>query len=224
MTVDVPIFVVALLLLWFPRRWMRRGVAFLRRRRRSAESARTEPWKNREPGDPHVNFGEFSKFRNYLDLLRAGAGSLMIWGGLGLPTSVAIPEGASRTVALQTMAVRVVVLLIGLLLQTVRYEKQHVTFYPPIFFLAGLSLALCDVRTAGFAFVLIWAINSALPNAQAFLTVYAVLLMVFGYFFHRGLNLSVIYAGFLCFLPVLLSLLAKRQLMSFTRKAPRTIS
>ncbi len=221
MTVDISIFLVGLLLLWFPRQWMRRGFAFLRRRRRSAESRRTEPWKNTEPGDPRVSFAtEFSKFRNYLDLLRGAAGSLMLWGGLGMPSAVTVLPGAGRNVFLQLMALRAIVLLIGVLIQAVRYEKNHVSFYPPIFYLAGVSVALCDARVAAFAFVLIWALNITLPNAQGFLTAYAAILVVFGYFF-KGLDVSVMYAGFLIFMPVLLSLLAKRQLIVFTRRGTR---
>lgn len=223
MTVDLPFFLIGLLLLWFPRRWMRRGVAFLQRRKKSAESARTQPWKNREPGDPHIGLvAEFSKFRNYIDLLRAGAGSLMLWGGLGIPAAIETAPDASRSAVWQLLALRAGILLIGVLLQTIRYEKKHLTFYPPIFYLAGLSLALCDPRGAAFAFVLIWAINSALPNAQAFLTSYAVVIGVFGYFFSRSITIPVLLAATLCFLPVLLSLLANRQLMVFTRKAART--
>lgn len=223
MTVDIPLFLIGLLLLWFPRRWMRRGAAFLQRRRKSAESARTEPWKNREPGDPHISFpAEFGKLRNYIDLLRAGTGSLMLWGGLGMPSAILLAAGASRNDTLKFMAMRAALLLIGVLIQAIRYEKKHLSFYPPIFYLAGVSLALCDPRAAAFAFVLVWAINSALPNARGFLTAYAALVLAFGLFFSRRLDLSVVYAGALCFLPVLLSLLANRQLMVFTRKAART--
>ena len=223
MTVDIPLFLIGLLLLWFPRRWMRRGAAFLQRRKKSAESTRTEPWKNREPGDPRIGFvAEFGKFRNYIDLLRAGTGSLMLWGGLGMPAALALAAGSSRGESMKFMALRALLRLIGVLVQSIRYEKKHLSFYPPIFYLAGVSLALSDPRGAAFAFILVWAINSALPNAQAFLSAYAFLIAVFGLFFSRRMDLSVILAAVLCFLPVLMSLLANRQLMVFTRKAART--
>ena len=108
-----------------------------------------------------------------------------------------------------------------MLAQTIRREKNRLTFYPPIFYLAGLSVGLCDARGAGFAFALIWAVNPALPNAQGFLTVYALLLVVFGHFYAWSGDLSAAYAGGLCFLPVLLSMLAKRPLTIFTRKGSR---
>lgn len=223
MTIDFKLFFLGLALLWFPRHWMRRGVALLRRRRRSAESTRiTEPWKDREPGDPRVNFvTEFTKFRNYIDLLRGAAGSLVFFGGMGMPAAMAVAADAPRNANLQLLGVRSAVLLVGVLLQAVRYETARVSFYPAIFYLAGMSVGLCGINGAAFAFVLIWAINPALPNAQGFMTIYAVLLVVFGHFFAAGGDIPALFAGVLCFLPVLLSLLAKRPLTAFTRKGTR---
>src|SRR5438093_9899229 len=127
MTVDLPLFLLGLALLWFPRGWMRRGAAFLRRRRRSAESMRIlEPWKDREPGDPRISFRtEFAKVRNYLDLFRGAAGSLMLSGGLGMPAAIGLAPGASRLGGRELIAVRATVLLVGLLVQTIRREKNR---------------------------------------------------------------------------------------------------
>ncbi len=223
MILHLPFLLLGLALLWFPRGWMRRGWAFLRRRRRSSDVARiTEPWHDREPGDPHVAFRiEFTKFRNYLDLLRGGAGSIVLMGGIGLEPAIARAPGASSFSTWEVLAIVSFIFLVGLLVQTLRYEKRRVTFYPPIFYLAGLSIGLCDVRAATFAFVMIWAINPALPNAQAFLTVYAAMMVIFGTLFAWSSDLSAMYAGVLCFLPVLLSLLAKRPLLIFARKSTR---
>lgn len=225
MIVHIPLLVLAALLLFFPRQWMRLGLAFLKRRRRREEDGgapAVEPWKAREPGDPRVSFAvEFMKLRNYLDLLRAGAGSLALSGGMSIPPSISVAAGASRAVVWQTIVIRSLILLIGLLIQTIRYERHRITFYPPIFYLAGVSVGLCDIRGAGFAFALIWAVNPALPNAQGFLTVYAIMMVAFGHFFAGGGDLSAAYAGILTFLPVLLSLLSNRPLTVFSRKATR---
>ena len=219
MTVNLPFLLLAITLLWFPRQWLRLGSVFKRRRSAEAHRAGKEPWNNREPGDPRVSFAtEFSKFRNYVDLLRAAAGSLALAGGMGLAPCLGVADGAPRNMTYVVMGVRALILLVGLLVQTVRYEKRRFTFYPAIFFIAGLSVGLCDPRSAAFAFALVWSINAAFGNAQAFLTAYAVLIGVFGHFFSRLGDLSVIYAGFLCFLPVLLSLLANRPLVIFSRK------
>lgn len=219
MTINLTLLLLGVVLLWLPREWMRRGVALLRRRHRAGRSTIVEPWRERESGDPRISFRtEFAKFRNYIDLLRGTAGSLMLFGGMGLLPAIVASPGSSRTVTWQVLGIRAVILLIGLLIQTARYRQKKLTFFPPIFYLAGLSVGLCDVRGAAFAFVLIWTINPALPNAQGFLTVYALLMIVFGHFFAWRGDLRAAFAGVLCFLPVLLSLLAKRPLLVLARK------
>ncbi len=196
----------------------------LKRRKRSASSDRiTEPWKDREPGDPKVNLRvEFAKFRNYLDLLRGLAGSVVIWGGREIAPAIAAELGAPKSVIYQVLGLRCAILLIGLLIQAVRIEKQRVSFYPPIFFLSGLSIGLCGYKAAAFAFVLIWSINAAVSNAQAFLTLYAVLQVAFAYFLSKNGIVQMGLAGLLTFLPVLLSLMASRPLMIFTRRGSRS--
>ncbi len=218
MIVNFPVLLLAVALLWFPRQWLRLGSVF--KRKRSAGVTRSEePWKAREAGDPRISLaGEFSKFRNYVDLLRAAAGSIALAGGFGLAPCLSVAEGAPRNMTYAVMAVRAAIMLIGLLVQTVRYERQKFTFYPPIFFIAGLSVGLCDYRAAAFAFTMIWTVNAMFGNAQAFLTIYAVFIGIFGFLMNRRLDLSVILAALLCFLPVLLSLLANRPLVIYSRK------
>lgn len=200
---------------------MRLGTALFRRRRRSAEPV-TEPWKVREPGDPRLSLREeFSKFRNYVDLLRGAAGSLALAGGMGIPPSIVAAAGASRAEVWQTIIIRAVIMLIGMLVQTVRVERGKVTFYPPIFYLAGVSVGLCDIRGGAFAFALVWACNPMFGSAHGFLTVYALFLVVFGHLFAGGGDLSAAFAGMIAFLPVLLSLLSSRPLTVFSRKSSR---
>jgi len=225
MIVHLPRLLLALLLLWFPRPWMRLGFTFLRRRRRrsGAEAPAIEPWNARESGDPRLSFREeFSKFRNYLDLLRGAAGSLALSGGLSIPPGISAVAGASRGTVWQTIIIRALILLVGLLAQTMRFERNKVTFYPPIFYLAGVSVGLCDIRGAGFAFLMVWAINPMFGNAQGFLTIYAIFMVGFGHLFAGTGDLSAVYAGILALLPVLLSLLSNRPLTVFSRKSTRT--
>ena len=81
MTFLLPQLLLGIALLCFPRGWMQKVVTFLRRRRKkSGVERRKDPWKGREPGSQAVHFGtEFTKVRNYLDLLRAAAGSIAIY-------------------------------------------------------------------------------------------------------------------------------------------------
>ncbi len=222
-TVDLPFLLLAILLLWFPRNWLRLGSVF--KRRRSANAVRTakEPWNHREPGDPRVSFvSEFSKLRNYVDLLRGASGSLALFGGLGIPACLDVAEGAPRNMGYAVIALRALVLLIGLLVQSVRFENRRLTFYPPIFYLAGLTVGLSGYRVALFAFALIWAINGAFGSALGFLSIYAVLVVGFGFLFAGSVGVPSVLAGVLCFLPGLLSLLANKPLVVFSRKGTHT--
>lgn len=224
-SVSPSFFLGSLLLLWIPRLWLRRGLARLapRRRKPAKNPLITEPWREREPGDPQINFrAEFTKVVNYVDLFRAGFGGWLLWGGWGLPPALAAAEDASASMTGLALAARGLVLLVGLLVQSIRPEKHRLSFFPPIFYLAGLSIALCDLQGAVFSFVLIWAVNPSLPNARAFLSIYAVLMMVFGRFFGGAGMQSLLLAAGLTFLPVLLSLLANRPLTVFSRKTHRT--
>lgn len=223
MILNLPLLILGVLLLWFPRHWMRRGVALLQRKRRSSGSERIlEPWKDREPGDPRVNPRvEFAKFRNYLDLLRGLAGGLALWGGLGIEPAVAPAFGAARSVELQVLVAKCLLVTIGVVIQAVRRERVRLSFFPPIFFLAGLSGAMCSHQGAIFAFVAIWIVNAGLGSAQAFLTTYSLFLFAFGVLFSGFRSVPVLLVAGLAFVPVLLSLMAKRPLMIFTRKGSR---
>lgn len=217
MTVDLPFLLVGLLLLWFPRQWMRYGAISRRRARRHARW-KQEPWHRVEPGEPRlVVRAEFTKVRNYFDLLRGAAGSLAIVGGYGINAAI-MAEAGNRLVAWQVLGLKLGILLVALLIQTIRSENRHLSFFAPVFFLAGLSVILCGHWAALFAFVLIWSINAVFSNAQGFLSVYALLVGVFGLLF-RGWNSRLpIAALILCFLPVLLSLLTRRRLGTFVRR------
>lgn len=223
MTYNLTFLLLGIALLWFPRQWLRRVPALLKRRRRSKGSERImEPWKDREPGDPKVNPRvELTKFRNYVDLVRAVAGSVLIWGGFGWAAALGVAEDAPRSAGMQVLAIKCGIMTVGLVLQALRYEKVRISFFPPIFFLAGMSAVLCGYKAALFAFAMMWAVNAGLGNAQAFLAVYAILLAVFGGLFAGFTNLRVLLASFLALLPVLLSLMSNRPLMIFTRRGSR---
>jgi hypothetical protein len=219
MTFNFPYLLFGLALLWFPRTWMRLGAAFLKRRRRRADPSTIEPWKARSSGDPRISFvGEFGKIRNYVDLARGVAGGFTVMGGMGISTGLGLAPDATHAAVMELQVLRVAILLIGVVIQTLRFEHSRVTFYPPIFYVAGVSVALCSIQGAAFAFVLIWTLNAAFGSAQAFLSVYALLLVAFGYFFGPGGLFASLCAGCLSLAPVLLSLLANRPLVIFSRK------
>ena len=217
-------FVLALVVLFFPRNALRAGVNLVRRkRRRSSGSERIlEPWKDREPGDPRITPAvEFLKPRNYLDLVRAAAGGVAIWGGFYVPPALAADPAAGGRMPLVVLGLKCLLTLLAVVVQAVRYEKVKVSFFPPIFFLGGLAVGVIGYQSAAFAFVGIWVVNAGISNAQGFLSVYALLLLGFGLLFNGWRSIPAAAMALTAFFPVLLSLMVRRPLMIFTRKGSR---
>lgn len=217
-------FFLALAVLFFPRNALRRGsFSFRRKRRRSGGSERIlEPWKDREPGDPRVAPAvEFLKLRNYLDLIRAMAGGVALWGGFGVPPALTADPAAGGTMPLLVLGLKCLITLVAVVIQSIRYEKDKVSFFPPIFFLGGLAVGTVGYQAAGFAFIGIWAVNAGISNAQGFLFVFALLLLGFGMLFNGWRSIPSAAMALAAFLPVLLSLMVRRPLMIFTRKGSR---
>jgi hypothetical protein len=215
MSVHLPLLALGILLLCFPRQWMRFGRAFGPRKRRHGG---VEPWKTREPGDPRLSYGEFAKVRNYFDLVRAAAGALAIVGSPLIEPAIMVAHPANPGALRQILLVDLAILGVGVLIQTVRYERRHISFYPPVFFLAGISVGLCGPWAALFAFVLVWAVNAMFGNAEAFLTVYGFALLLFGLLFRDTARLFNLAALAFALLPVLLALLTRRPLVVLARK------
>lgn len=216
MVLNLPFLLLGIVLLWFPRRWMRFGVVLGRRKRRSRRG--DEPWIRREPGDPRVNFWrEIHKPRNYFDFFRAAAGGLAIVGGDHISPRLPLSEGGGDFSTLLLLAA-MLTLLVGILIQVYRNENGRMAFFAPIFYLAGLSVCLVGTWGAVFAFALIWAVNPVFGNPQAFLAVYGVVVAAFGLVLRDVPIERPITALSFFLLPVLLSLMTGRPLIVFSRK------
>lgn len=218
MAVNVPYLLLGLLLLWFPRRWMRFRVGSFGKKK-SRSRASTAP-AAREPGDPRFRFWrEMKNLRNHFDLLRALAGGLALAGGREIAPALAAAEGSEGRALLWPKVIILAIIAVGMVIQTIRKDRGKVTYFPPVFYAAGLTFALCDVWAALFSFALIWALNPLIGNAQGFLTVYAALVMTFELSL-TGLAPHSLGAPALVFLPVLLSLLTRRPLVVLSKKRP----
>jgi hypothetical protein len=209
---------IAVFLLWLPRQWLRFG----RRvgeghRRRSFHD--TNPAKARAPGDQSVSFrAEFAKLRNYIDLLRGGLGSVMLFGTFeGIEAAWRSAPGASLETYRIILTGQLAIVLLGVLIQTFRFEHRLVLF-PPIFYFMGLTIGLCGLYPAAFACLLVWTINLALPNPAGFLSVHALLALTFGLLFNGLASRLPFAAGAFLFVPVLLSLLSRRRLALFNKR------
>ncbi len=231
MIIDLPYFILALVILWFPRQWLRFGRGATRRLRWLRRSRRhlNEQMRTREPGETRLTAAEeFSKPRNYIDFLRAFAGGLLIVGHAEWEIAAVIRhEVTTIDLTIDPAAglagngldyLRMGLLLVGVIIQFLRFEGR-LTFYAPIFYLGGLGFALCGVNAGLFAFVVSWTLNTAAPLLPGgFLSMYALLIFMLGLLL-RGLGDSfVLFMGAVSFLPVLVSLLARRSLAIFVKR------
>lgn len=211
LTVDWPYLLIAVAMLWFPRQWLRSGARVLKKRRKpDGAMERLAGMGARDPEDKSVHPGrEFANFRNYIDLFRALA------GGYGL-SQFAFTAGTEEA-AISVLVIQILVLLVAVLIQSVRYDSR-LSFFAPIFFFVGMSVGASGHYTGLFAFALVLAINPVIPNPRMFLTAYGLLLLPFGFVFGAPLDLLGVNAV-LILLPPLMSLLSKRPLVIFTKKA-----
>jgi hypothetical protein len=208
--------VFALMLLWLPRQWLRVGGRVLHRRPRVHATGRdSNPRHQRQPGDRSLWLREeLVKGRNYLDLLRGSIGgwTVMHFCFSLPPETNAPPSGRGALLALQTA-----IFVVAVLIQMIRWYGK-ISLFAPVFFLLGLTAGICSWQVALFAAVLVWALNCALPNPEAFLFVQAIALGGFSYLFLGTITLATLLGAAVVFLPVVVSLLTKERLMVKTRR------
>ena len=218
MNIDWLHLLAALVLLWFPRQALHLGgdIFRFRRQRRPKD---TNPAKTREHGDPSLSFGvEFSKPRNYIDLARSLLGAYILLG-LFPGFNPAFGPAPDSPVSTQYLALYLTmfVMIVGVLIQIFRFEGR-MTMFPPIWYLTGLTFAMPDPKAAAFAVGLIWPINLVLPNPPAFLSIYSLLIAIFGFLFVGLTDQHVYFMAGMIFLPVLVSMLARRRLVMFSKR------
>lgn len=207
-----PYLLIAVAMLWFPRQWLRLGVRLFKRRRRPESAIEKLAGRgSRDPDDRSVQPGrEFATFRNYLDLFRALAGGY----SLAHFSFTAQGEGPLATV----LGIQAGILLVAVIIQVVRLEGRHHNYFAPIFWFLGLCTGFPGHYTGLFAFALVLAINPVIPNPRMFLTAYGLLLLGVGLVFGAPLVPNALSAGLVLLVP-LASLLSKRPVVIFTRKA-----
>lgn len=216
-TLDLRYFVPALLLLWFPRQWLRVGP--VGRRVRGQRARDWSPSRERSPGDMSVWLNEeIVKPRNWVDFFRSLAGGAAVGGTLfsgvmAISPALAKPDGLTLQII---FGLKVLVLLLGLAVQTFRVETR-LSLFAPIFFVQGLAFGLIGFKSALVAIVLAWVVNALLPSVAVMLAVFGFLEVCVGTFFGQPRR-EVLLAGGLSLLPVIVSFLLKRRLAQFTKK------
>lgn len=206
---------VALLLLWFPRQWLRAGrtvveLPNLRRLMKTTHDPRDLSLRWRE---------EFFKLRNWVDLLRA------LIGGIGLlHVCVELSGPAVKQLGVSVLVIKATVLFIAVALQTIRIESGRMTLVAPVFFIFGLSFPLIGWMPALFAIIMVWVINRALPTVGIFLFAFACLQFGFGYILRYSSLHLVLLSAALAWQPVLWGATTHRRLerMAKTRTSGRS--
>lgn len=207
--VNIWLLPIAVLLLWFPRQWLRFGkkLHFARPHRRRSEK------EVRDAEDVSLKLkDEFRKARNWVDWMRAGVGSV----GLCFVCFQVAP-GAPKGAALTNFLIEAAILMIAVLIQTVRVQPR-LTLVAPVFFVLGLSFGLIGWPAALLACVAIWALNLVLPSAGYFLFFFACLEVGFGFLLGWAARPDMMLAAALTLAPVLLSAVTNRRLVQLSKK------
>ncbi|QYM80633.1 hypothetical protein K0B96_08540 [Horticoccus luteus] len=221
MTVHYVFLLPALLLLWAPRSWLYFGEKARKPHRRGAigrlANRLRRPPVSYDRSTRIVRFwAELLKKRNFLDLLRAGAGA---WALVDFSFVFDSADAASlandSTVAMIT-GVKAGVLLIAVAIQTVRSNEERrghaLVFVAPIYFVTGVSLGVVGFVPGALAWALIWAVSPMLFGPERLLITYTFLLGIFGPLFGGWGNVIAWMPAAAALLPVLISIFGKRPL------------
>ncbi len=206
---------VAVLLLWFPRQWLRAGRTVV-----ELPNLRKKLQTSHDPRDLSLRWREeFFKARNWVDLLRALIGGLAV-----VHVCVGLSCTAARDVGVQILVIKALVLLIAVILQTVRIEYGKMTLVAPVFFIFGLSFPLIGWMPALFSIIMVWVMNRALPTVSMFLFAFAALQVGFGYLLGYSSLKLVLLSAALAWMPVLWGAATHRRLerMAKTRTSSRS--
>ena len=142
-------------------------------------------------------------WQNWVDLLRAGAGAYLLTEFV-VQMNPEIPESGTKALVLEGA-----VLGLALLFQTVRLG-QGVQLVAPIFYLCGFTVALGGYAAGGFAVFVGWLFTIGGKNPVYQLPIMGVALLAAGYLL--DLNLRLLLACGLIFVPLVLAFLSRRPL------------
>lgn len=203
----------ALLLLWFPRGWLRHGLRVTPRPARRFNQAKTE----RDPHERSVKpLAEAAKSRNWVDLLRAAVGAYGVaYAVFTVPATVEVHA--------PTLVWQAVLLTLAVLFQMIRLEGR-LSLFAPIFFLQGMTLGVAGPLVGFLAMAGSWALTPVLPGAGAVLFVQGGITLSLGLLLQdTEPKLLMILTG-VVWLPVLASVLLRKRLSASFDKRMKVVS
>jgi hypothetical protein len=201
---------IAVVLLWFPRQWLRLGVKVIPLSPRHAPTDKDL----RDARDISLRLrDELVKPRNWIDFSRAVTGSI----GICFVCFDVQPDAPRNTGDL-IFGIQCVVLLTAVAIQTIRFQHR-LTLVAPVFFILGLSFGLLGWQAAVFACVTIWVLNLLIPSPGFFLMVFAALEVLFSRLLAGGVPAKlVLLAAVIATGPVIFSAMTNRRLVKLNRK------
>lgn len=212
MSVHYPFLLFALLLLWFPRAWLRHGLRVTPKPPRRVNQAKEE----RDPHERGVRpLAEAMKSRNWVDLLRAAVGAYGV-------TAVAFSAPGLPGTHVPTLVCQGGILLVAVLIQMIRIEGR-LSFFAPIFFLQGMAFGVCGGLVGMLAMLGSWALTPVLPGAGAVLFVQGGLTLSLGLLLQRCEPKLLMVLTAVTWLPVLLSILLRKRLSASFDKRMKVV-
>jgi hypothetical protein len=200
----------ALLLLFFPRGWMRFGKRVSPKPPRKVNQTKVE----RDPYDRSPKpLQEATKPRNWVDFFRAAASgyAIMLVGQQWSVDHEATPTG-------WVLALVAVIWVLGTLVQMVRIEGR-LGLYAPVFFLQGLGVGVMGSVIGFIAMFGSWALSPVLPGVGALLFVQGAITLCLSLMIRDAEPIIGMVLAGVIWMPVLLSVLLKKRLTgSFDKK------
>ncbi len=199
---------LALLLLFFPRNWLRLGKRVSAKAPRKYNQAKVE----RDPHDQAVKpLVEAAKPRNWLDFFRALIGAAVVF-------RVAEEHGGAVTASSSALPWITAALVLAVVAQMIRLEGR-LSLFAPIFFLQGLAFGIAGGVIGVITMLGAWALTPVLPTAGALLFVQGAVALCLSLLLNpQELAPGIVLAG-VTWLPVLVSvLLRKRLAAAFDKK------
>lgn len=203
----------SLLLLWFPRSWLRHG----KRATPNAPRKHNQVKEERDPYDQTVKpVEEALKKRNWVDFFRAMVGAwIVVWmaeeqaGAGALSTKVTVYLAAAWTLAVLTQMFRL---------------QGRLALFAPIFFLQGLTIGVLGPVVGFITMFGSWALSPVLPSPAALLFIQAASTFCLGFLLNpTDPKLAMVVASVAC-LPVLISVLSRKRLAAGFDKKLKIIS
>ncbi len=201
---------IALVLLCFPRGWMRFGMRVTPKPPRKVNQHKVE----RDPYDRAPKpLQEMAKSRNWVDFFRAAVGgyAVMLVAAQWTRVPDAAPTGWVLTVAGLTWG-------IGALVQMVRWEGR-LGLFAPVFFLQGLGVGVMGSVIGFIAMFGAWALSPVLPGFGALLFVQGGFTLCLALLIKDAQPVTGMVLTGVIWMPVLISVLLKKRLTgSFDKK------